>query len=347
LGDRAATPAEQPGAESGASTAAAEAHGRRLPGQAALRADDAFVVSAYRVLREHFGLFLENEAGTRLGENPDCLHDMRVASRRVREALKLFAGVLPQRRVEVLRRDLGRIGRALGRVRDLDVYRERFHELAATLDVKYAVVLTRIEVILRDKRDRARRAMLRALDSRRYAAFVGRFGRFLDAGPPKSAGAGPARKRTAVVAPLMIEKRLKKALREGRRADANSSALALHALRKHLKQLRYACEFFADMYGPEARRFAATVRGLQDILGAHQDAVVAQDMLGRLAEGVRAPKGELTRLHLALGQLQAIERRQAAGKRSAFAKAWRKFDRKRERGPLRKRMQRLRRGAID
>ena len=335
---RAAIPAERPGAGS----AVAKAREGCLRGQAALRPDDPLVISAYRVLREHFGLFLANEAGTRLDETPDCLHDMRVASRRLREALKLFGGALPQKRVEVLRRDLGRIGRALGRVRDLDVYAERFHELATTVDVSSATSLTRVEVMLRDRRARSHRAMLRVLDSRRYAAFVARFGRFLDAGPPKSTGARPAWKRTADVAPVLIEKRLKKVLREGRRVGANSSALALHALRKRLKQLRYACQFFADMYGPEAGRFAAMVKDLQDILGAHQDAVAAQDMLGRLAERIRAPKEELIRLHLTLGRLQAIERHRADGKRSAFGKAWREFDHKRERGLLRKRMQHLR-----
>jgi triphosphatase len=76
---------------------------------------------AFAILRRHFGQMLAHEPGVRLGEDPEELHDMRVATRRLRAALKLYSDVLPKRS-ERYERDLRWVARALGEVRDLDVH---------------------------------------------------------------------------------------------------------------------------------------------------------------------------------------------------------------------------------
>ena len=75
---------------------------------------------AFAVLRRQLAVLRAKEPGTRLGEDPEELHDMRVATRRLRAALSLFEGVLPVR-AQVFREELGWLGRLLGAVRDLDV----------------------------------------------------------------------------------------------------------------------------------------------------------------------------------------------------------------------------------
>ena len=86
---------------------------------------------ALNVLRRHFETFLAREPGTRLGDDVEELHDMRVASRRLRAALSLFGDVLAPA-VLNLREELQWIGGVLGAVRDLDVQLEELEEWQAT-----------------------------------------------------------------------------------------------------------------------------------------------------------------------------------------------------------------------
>ena len=78
---------------------------------------------AFAVLRRQLAVVRAKEPGTRLGEDPEELHDMRVATRRLRAALSLFEAVLPVR-AQVFREELGWLARLLGSVRDLDVQLE-------------------------------------------------------------------------------------------------------------------------------------------------------------------------------------------------------------------------------
>ncbi len=86
---------------------------------------------AFAVLRRQLAVLRDKEPGTRLGEDVEELHDMRVATRRLRAALALFAGVLPVR-AQTFRQELGWLAGVLGAVRDLDVQLEG---LAADPDV--------------------------------------------------------------------------------------------------------------------------------------------------------------------------------------------------------------------
>ncbi len=86
---------------------------------------------AFAVVRRQLAVLRDKEPGTRLGEDPEELHDMRVATRRLRAALALFAVVLPVR-AQTYREELGWLGRLLGEVRDLDVQQEGLKEMAGT-----------------------------------------------------------------------------------------------------------------------------------------------------------------------------------------------------------------------
>ena len=108
--------------------------GEEIPGSPDLGSTAVGVEStmgelAFAVLRRQLAILRDKEPGTRLGEDPEELHDMRVATRRVRAALALFAAVLPVR-AQVFREELGWLGRLLGAVRDLDVQLEGLTESA-------------------------------------------------------------------------------------------------------------------------------------------------------------------------------------------------------------------------
>jgi triphosphatase len=125
---------------------------------------------AFAILRRHFAAMMAHEPGVRLGEDPEELHDMRVATRRLRAVLKLYSGVLPKR-AERYERDLRWVAGAMGEVRDLDVHLERLSEKTP----RNGEDLEEIVALLRERRVEARRRMLEALDSNRYERLIASF----------------------------------------------------------------------------------------------------------------------------------------------------------------------------
>src|SRR5207247_8965442 len=91
---------------------------KRPPG---LLPTDSMVVAGKKVLRAHFAAMLANEEGTRAGEDPEALHDMRVATRRMRAALRVLGPYLQATDPTKVRRGLRAIAQSLGSVRDMDV----------------------------------------------------------------------------------------------------------------------------------------------------------------------------------------------------------------------------------
>ena len=163
---------------------------------------------------EQFSAFLAREPGTRLGDDIEELHDMRVASRRLRAALSLFADVLPETALRV-REDLGWVGQTLGAVRDLDVQIEQLDGWLDAADAPDRNALATLRSLLDERAaSRAERAMLEMLDSRRYEAFVSRFGRTLRA--RHTARSGPAAQPAVALAPDLIESRFRSVRKAGR-----------------------------------------------------------------------------------------------------------------------------------
>src|SRR5690606_30776478 len=83
--------------------------------------DDPMSEAGRKILRFHFRRMLRQESGARQGDDPEAVHDMRVATRRLRAALRVFGPYYDPGVIHPLDRGLRRAGRALGAVRDLDV----------------------------------------------------------------------------------------------------------------------------------------------------------------------------------------------------------------------------------
>ncbi len=249
-------------------------------GSTEIGADATIGAVALAVLRRHFSALLTKEPGTRLGDDIEELHDMRVASRRLRAALSLFRDVLPPAALE-LRDELGWVGQQLGAVRDLDVQLEQLDGWLAEVPEEDRDALAALRELLEEQRAEARAAMLEALDSRRYEAFVSRFGRTLRA--RHSRRTGPSSLPALAVAPDLIEGRWAPFRKGANRIGPASPAAEYHRLRIHCKRLRYALEFLGDLYPGAARPVIRRLVSLQDLLGLHQDADVAIERLRRLA----------------------------------------------------------------
>jgi CHAD domain-containing protein len=271
---------------------------------------------ALAVLRRHFAMMLAKEPGTRLGDDIEELHDMRVAARRLRAALSLFADVLPAT-VMKLSGELAWAGRNLGAVRDLDVQLEQLDRWLTEVPEPDRSALAALRGLLEAQRAAARKEMLEMLDSRRYEVFVGRFARTLRA--RHESRSGPAAQPARTVAPDLIEDRFRLFLKAAAQIRPESQAWEYHRLRARGKRARYTIEFLADLYpGREAPVLKALV-AVQDILGLHQDADVAIDRLRSLAS-LERDLGPQT--IFAMGEVAERYRRTMIELRSRFPKAY-------------------------
>ncbi|MEP6871156.1 MAG: CHAD domain-containing protein [Anaerolineaceae bacterium] len=272
---------------------------------------------AYAVMRKQFLAFVANEGGTRIGDDGEALHDMRVATRRLRAAISAFRPSLSPR-IETFRTQFGWIAAALGEVRDLDVQLERMTEWRAEVTPAQALALDGVERLLTERRHLARRRMLFAMNSRRYDLLVERFGAFLKRGPVRTVVAG--RVSVLSVAPDLVERRYRKVRKMGNRIRSSSPADDYHLLRIDAKKLRYALEFVGGIYGKSAVDFSQRVTALQDVLGLHQDADVAVEMLHQIATASGRKLGPASLL--AMGAIAERYRVHAAELRAQFSKVY-------------------------
>jgi CHAD domain-containing protein len=236
-------------------------------------------------------------------QDPEDVHQARVATRRLRSDLKTFGSLLEADWVTNIRAELKWLGEVLGAVRDGDVLDMRLRRQLAELPERDSPEAGRILERLANERDAHRQAMLDALGSQRYVNIVGA----LEAA---AAEPGPPVETDVVRKPW---KRLESAVNELPSEPADEE---LHEIRKRAKQCRYALEAVAPLAGDAATDWAKAVAGLQSVLGDLNDAVVAERWL---RDGERS---------FVAGELVGIERGEAAVSRSAWPDVWEKASKK-------------------
>ena len=239
---------------------------------------------AYAVIRRQLRELLVHEPGTRLGEDPEQLHDMRVATRRLRAAMDLFSVALPSRTAAV-REELRWIAGELGAVRDLDVQLEGMKEMAGWSEewagAGHGMALAHLRTLLEAERDEARRRLLDALESARWERLTSALLALARQGPNRRVAG--ARVPATIAVPPLLETRQRAMRAAAKRARRTGAAHDFHRVRIRGKRLRYSLEFTSSLYGQPALRFAKKLTELQDLLGAMQDAEVAASRLFALA----------------------------------------------------------------
>ncbi|MGE5228185.1 MAG: CHAD domain-containing protein, partial [Deltaproteobacteria bacterium] len=244
---------------------------------------DTMTEAAAKTLKFHLAKMLEHEEGTRLGEDPEELHDMRVSTRRMRMALRVFADYLDPDVLRPVLKGLRRTGRTLGAVRDLDVFDEKTQVYLDSLPDEHAGDLDGLLEAWKAERDKQRERLVAYLDGKRYRRFVELTQELLD-GPAEALAprniVTPRPQRVAQVLPGVLYKDMAVVWAfEGQLGGLETPLPRFHALRKACKGLRYTLEFFEDVLGPGARPLIKRVKGLQDHLGDLQDAVVTCGVL--------------------------------------------------------------------
>ncbi len=248
----------------------------------------------------------------RAGRDPEDLHQMRVAVRRLRAILRAARPLFERRWVEGLRRELDWLGTALGEARDLDILRSYLHPRVVTLGASKDDAGQRLLHRVDADRARTRSALRSALDSPRYPRLITRLEAALQrprAGSPNVSLLG------------LAATEFRKLRREVKALSGRPSAEDLHAVRIRVKRARYATELVRATVGRRAERFLDQAKKIQDILGEHQDTVVIQGYLHEAMD--RTEPGHALAQSLIRGQRK---RRKKA--RAAFFEEWPRLERR-------------------
>ena len=248
--------------------------------------DEAISEAGRKVLRGEFIKMLQHEAGSRSGEDIEDVHKMRVAIRQTRSAFRLLDSYFKPGLLSAYRKDLRRVMRALGEVRDLDVM---IHDLSAfeTPSVEaQAESLGDVIESLEQRRSVARENLLNVLDSKGYHRLVRDYADFVmtpGAGANIPAQGTPVPYQVRHVLPIMIYQHLA-AVRAYDSVLEEAEAETLHALRIEFKGLRYSISLFADVLGKEIKDYVEGLKQIQDLLGRLNDIEVAREAFIDLME---------------------------------------------------------------
>jgi CHAD domain-containing protein len=254
-------------------------------------------------LREQLREVERHDPGTRLGRDPESLHDMRVAVRRLRALLKAGKKLVADDTAELEAR-LKQLGGVLGEVRDLDVLLARLEAEAAELGEDDAKEAGPLLAALRTERSCSRARLIAALRSEHYLSLLDDTARTIEELEPS---------RATISLEKLADRAFAKLHKSIRKLPDDPADEELHAARKKGKRARYA----AELAGRTS--FVRRAKKLQDVLGEHQDAVVAAERLRELAAD--APPGRA----LAAGRLVEREEERRTTARAAWPKAWKKL----------------------
>ena len=285
---------------------------------------DPAVHLAYGRLLDQFEEMIVQEPMAWEGLDPEGVHKMRVATRRLRSALRAFKKVLPAS-IRSFNGEFKWLAAVLGGVRDLDVAIGNLPHFLSEIPKEDAAHLDAYEQDLADRWREERRRLLECLTSRRYGRLKADFARSLERGPSARDMEALGSITVGDAARLLIGKRHRGVVRRGRQITSESSDESLHALRIQCKRLRYLLEFFRPAYGELLEAETRRLKKLQDVLGEFQDACVAGEFLRRYADGLPMRSSNRGQL-IALGRLIGAQDRRAARRRADFAHAWERFE---------------------
>ncbi|WP_410668813.1 CHAD domain-containing protein [Amycolatopsis sp. cmx-4-68] len=259
---------------------------------------------------------LAHEPGTRSGADPEDLHQMRVALRRMRSVLKL-SGRLVGDGAEPVRAELGWLGQSLGEVRDYDVLIGHLREVIAGFEVRDQAAGRRLVSKFVAERAAAKRRLTRALSSARYSTLL----REVSLLTRQEAAAAAQQPHDLIAGLAKPHRKLAKAVRA---LPADPPDDDLHALRIHGKKLRYAAELAQTSakkkQAPRIKKLLKATKDLQTVLGDHQDAVVAAERMRTVLESADGPVGFVA------GRIAERELARRAEARAAWRTSWAAVD---------------------
>jgi CHAD domain-containing protein len=251
----------------------------------------------------------------RLDADPEGVHQARVATRRLRSDLRSFRSLLEPTFASRLREELGWLAEGLGELRDADVLGERLRSRVPHLPPDDRAGAARVLGGLEREREQAHAGVVDMLASSRYVALLDLLVEASNAPALGDAAAAPA----LDVVPGLVRRPWHKLEQRVDRLGDNPSDEELHEVRIRTKRVRYAAEAVAPVVGKPARSLAKAAAGLQGVLGALHDAVVAAAWLDAWRDRASDDAAH------AAASLAAAERTDAADLRLRWRPSWEKL----------------------
>ena len=265
------------------------------------------------MLERQYAQILRHDPGIRLDLDPEDVHRVRVAVRRSRAILRAARPVLDPSWSEPLRDELHWLGSALGRRRDVDVLIGHLRREIEQLEQPERTAAGTLVELLAAERETAQAIALDALTSERYYWLLDGL---------ESAARGPRVRRGEVSLHKLAAKEFKRLRKVADRLGPDSSDQELHRARILGKRARYSAELAEPEVGKPARKFVEQAKLFQDVLGAHQDAIVAEARLrGLLADSPGSGAA------FAAGRLVERERNRRRHARAELPEAWDELER--------------------
>lgn len=256
---------------------------------------------AFQTQLERIQLNLE---GCIEGQDPIHLHDLRVANRRTRAALKEFRDLLPDPVYTKYRDEFRWIHRITGPVRDLDIGIANFPVYKKKLSKNWRAKLDPARQLLQEKRRAAQDELRAQLRSERLENCLTSWSEMLEGGVLE--GSQTALESAQEFGCRQIIQRYNEVRKQGQKIQKKSPAGKIHNLRVNVKKLRYLIEFFGPILDQEETARSLTgLKGFQDALGAFQDAEIQVHSITELAKELAETGAEIESI-LALGQLIGI-----------------------------------------
>ena len=241
---------------------------------------------ALTMVRQGVVAMLAQEPATRLGENPEALHDLRVAAKRTETYLTVFRAQLPAALVEC-REPLRNLRRTLGRARDVQVQLAELEAFAGELSETERSSLEPLRQFLELASRETRSAMLEALDADDSQDLLRRLETGVAEPAPRLPVTGDASATSAISTTQLLAALVPEAFRRLRKRAAQlsikSSSEDFHAIRGRVKRLRHIVESARPLFGRPVKEYRRALQRLQDVLGTLQDSHVASERLRALA----------------------------------------------------------------
>ena len=261
-----------------------------------------------------------HDPSVRLGVDDEGVHQARVATRRLRSDLRTFRSLLDGEWRDGLREELRWLGSELGAARDLDVLGQRLRAHAPSLRGDDTSSISTLLERLQQRRDTARMELLSVMRGERYVALLDTL---VDAASHPRVLEEIAGARADDVLGVVMEAPWAHLRRVCDGLGAASADEELHEARIRAKRVRYAAEVLAPVFGKPARRFARTAESLQQVLGNHQDAVMAIAWLRQ------ASKGATPDVAFTAGMLAGVDASLRDEARAEWPEVWAELRRKR------------------
>jgi CHAD domain-containing protein/uncharacterized protein YjbK len=286
--------------------------------------DDRLDLAVRKILGDQFQRFQKYLPGVHGDIDTEFVHQARVATRRMRSAMRLFQEAIPENTAGYLEAEVKWLGALFGVVRDLDVFLlnlTRFREQIERFPLKKK---TAFENWIEKHRRAPFKSLCQAIESPRYKIFERRFMQFLERPLPLHPRSPLALKRVEEVAPVLITEKFEAVIEQGKAVLANSKLKQFHRLRIQMKRLRYASEFMAPAYDDALDPFIERTVEIQDCLGELQDTVFTRSFIDSLRGDW---KGKLVDpdLLFILGEIYQLQADIERARREMFGKIWERF----------------------